>query len=207
MSSTLPPGATVHVVDDDEAIRELLRWLMKREGIAVEVYPNASSFLHRWADRGPACLVLDLFMPDMTGLDVQKRLKELGVSIPVIFLSGRADVPKAVHAVKSGAADFIEKPFDYRNIVGVVRACLERDARERGQRERDKAIADRMATLTQREKEVLEHVVRGRTNRYIAEDMAISVKTVEAHRAKIMEKLQVGSIAELVHATLSGRAP
>lgn len=205
MSATIPQNATVYVVDDDESIRELLGWLLKREGIAVETYGNAGSFLHKWSDRGPACLVLDLYMPDMTGLDVQRRLKELGVSIPVIFLSGRADVPKAVHAVKSGAADFIEKPFDYRQIVGVIRTCLERDARERGQRERDRAVAERMATLTQRETEVLERVVCGRTNREIAEDLAISVKTVEAHRSRIMEKLQVGSLAELVQAAMARR--
>lgn len=195
-----PPGAepTVYVVDDDESIRELLAWLMKRNGIRVEAFPNARSFLRHPRGEGPACLILDLHMPDMGGLEVQDHLIRAGIAIPVIFLSGRADVPRAVHAVKSGAVDFIEKPFDYKRIVALVRESLERDAEARRRREKGRAAAQRLASLTQREREVLDRVVAGKLNREIAEELAISIKTVEAHRAKIMEKLEAGSVAELV---------
>jgi FixJ family two-component response regulator len=207
-AATPPP--TVYVVDDDESIRELLSWLMKRNSLQVETFANARSFLKAFRPEGPSCLILDLYMPDMGGLDVQRYLIDHGISIPVVFLSGRADVSKAVHAVKSGAADFIEKPFDYRRIVEVVRGCLERDARERSGRERERLIAGRLATLTERERQVLDRVVAGKMNREIAEDLDISIKTVEAHRAKLMEKLGVGSLAELVQAAMvrgSPRAP
>jgi len=208
-----PPSAagaiaepTVYVIDDDESIRELLTWLMKRNAIRVEAFPNARSFLKTYRPGAPGCLVLDLYMPGMSGLDLQQYLKETGIEMPVIFLSGRADVPKAVAAVKSGAIDFIEKPFDYRQIVELVRECIRRDADTRVGREEARRRAERLATLSQREREVLEHVIAGKVNRLIAEEMAISIKTVEAHRARIMEKLAVNSVAELVQATLGARA-
>ena len=139
----------------------------------------------------------------MSGLDLQQYLNEHGVFLPVIFLSGRADVPKAVRAVKEGAIDFIEKPFDYRRVVALVQECLERDARARAERARNRAMSERLSLLTQREREVLDQVVAGKLNREIAELLAISIKTVEAHRAKIMEKLEVNSVAELVQAKLA----
>jgi RNA polymerase sigma factor (sigma-70 family) len=194
---------TVYVVDDDASIRELLTWLMKREGIRVAAFASAQEFLASWRDEGPGCLVLDLHMPGMSGLDLQKYLIDHGVPIPVVFLSGQADVTNAVHAVKSGAVDFIEKPFDYRRIVEVLRDCLRRDSEERPRRAKGREVARRLASLSQREREVLDRVVAGRTNREIAEALDISVKTVEAHRAHLMEKLEVGSVAELVQATLS----
>jgi two-component system response regulator TtrR len=150
--------------------------------------------------------VLDLHMPGMSGLDVQRVLKEQGVQIPVIFLSGRADVPTAVEAVKSGAFDFIEKPFDYKRIVALVRECLDRDLQLIAERERRQVVATRIAQLTQREREVMELVVAGQLNRVIAEELDISIKTVEAHRAHIMEKLEVNSVAELVQAALASKA-
>ncbi len=202
-----PAEPTVYVIDDDESIRELLGWLMKRNGIRAESFPNAKSFLKAYQPGAPGCLVLDLYMPGMSGLDLQRYLIDTGIEMPVIFLSGRADVPKAVLAVKSGAIDFIEKPFDYRQIVDLVRDCLRRDAQSRAGREEARARADRLATLTQREREVLERVIAGKVNRLIAEEMQISIKTVEAHRARIMEKLAVDSVAELVQATLGARAP
>jgi two-component system response regulator TtrR len=202
-----PQEPTVWVIDDDESIRELLAWLMKRNAIRAEAFPNAKSFLKAYRPGAPGCLVLDLYMPGMSGLDLQKYLKETGIEMPVIFLSGRADVPQAVAAVKSGAIDFIEKPFDYRRIVELVRECLRRDAAARAGRETARARAERLATLTQREREVLERVIAGKVNRLIAEEMQISIKTVEAHRARIMEKLAVDSVAELVQATLGARPP
>lgn len=193
-----------YIVDDDESIRELLTWLMRRNGIQAQVFDNAQAFLAAWRDDGPACLVLDLHLPGMGGLDLQKHLNDRGVRIPIVFLSGRADVPRAVHAVKSGAVDFIEKPFDYRHIVDVVRDCLARDAAARAGRDRSRRAAERLAQLTQREREVLERVVAGKPNRVIAEELEISIKTVEAHRARIMEKLEAGSLAELVQIALPG---
>ena len=197
----------VHVIDDDDSIRELLTWLMKRNAIRAEAYPNAKSFLKAYRPGTPGCLILDLYMPGMSGLDLQQYLKEAGIEMPVIFLSGRADVPKAVAAVKSGAIDFIEKPFDYRRIVELVRECLRRDAEARAGREAARGRAERLATLTQREREVLDRVIAGKVNRLIAEEMQISIKTVEAHRARIMEKLAVDSVAELVQASLGARPP
>lgn len=210
--SSPPPGPasqepTVYVIDDDESIRELLVWLMKRNAIRAEAFPNAKSFLKAYRPGTPGCLILDLYMPGMSGLDLQQYLKEAGIEMPVIFLSGRADVPKAVAAVKSGAIDFIEKPFDYRRIVELVRECLRRDAEARAGREAARGRAERLATLTQREREVLDRVIAGKVNRLIAEEMQISIKTVEAHRARIMEKLAVDSVAELVQATLGARPP
>jgi FixJ family two-component response regulator len=202
-----PPEPTVYVIDDDESIRELLSWLMKRNSIRSEAFPNAKSFLKAYRPGAPGCLVLDLYMPGMSGLDLQQYLKEAGIEMPVIFLSGRADVPKAVLAVKSGAIDFIEKPFDYRRIVELVRECLRRDIDAREGRELARQRADRLSTLTLREREVLERVIAGKVNRIIAEEMTISIKTVEAHRARIMEKLAVDSVAELVQATLGARPP
>jgi len=196
---------TVFVVDDDSSTRELLAWLMKRHGIRAEIFPDARSFLSVCRPDTRGCLVLDLNMPGMSGLDLQKCLKERGVELPVIFLSGGADVPKAVHAVKEGAVDFIEKPFDYKRVVELIGDCLRRDAATREERERRREIERRLAQLTQREREVLEEVVAGRLNREIAEKLAISVKTVEAHRAKIMEKIEVSSVAELVQATVAAR--
>jgi FixJ family two-component response regulator len=194
---------TVHVVDDDESIRELLAWLMKREGLEVRTFATANAFLQAWRDDGPACVVLDLHLPGMSGLELQQKLIERGCLVPVIFLSGRADVPKAVLAVKKGAVDFIEKPFDYKKIVALIREWLGRDAEARVARARARRASERLASLTQREREILDQVVAGKINRVIAEDLQISVKTVEAHRAKIMEKLEVDSVAELVQAVVA----
>ncbi|QJR10258.1 Transcriptional regulatory protein TdiR [Usitatibacter rugosus] len=195
----------VYVIDDDESIRELLTWLMKREKLRVEAFGNAQSFLKAWRPNQPGCLVLDLFMPGMSGLDLQQYLNAHEVEVPVIFLSGRADVSRAVEAVKSGAFDFVEKPFDYKRIVALVRECLERDSRLRSEREQRRMLADRVAALTQREREVMDRVVAGQLNRVIAEELDISIKTVEAHRSHIMEKLGVSSLAELVQAVLEAK--
>jgi len=142
-------------------------------------------------------------MPGMSGLDLQAALKAKGVEMPVIFLSGGADVPKAVRAVREGAVDFIEKPFDYKHVVAVIRDCLRRDGESRAERERRRDSIERMALLTQREREVLHLVVGGKTNREIGEALAISVKTVEAHRASVMDKLAADSVAELVQRVLA----
>jgi RNA polymerase sigma factor (sigma-70 family) len=193
----------VFVVDDDSSTRELLAWLMKRHGLACQVFADAPSFLDGYRPGTPGCLVVDLNMPGMSGLDLQRRMKEGGIQLPVLFLSGRADVPKAVRAVKEGAIDFIEKPFDYRRVVALVEECLRRDAEARERTDQQRACSARLAQLTQREREVLDLVVAGRMNREIAEKLDISIKTVEAHRARIMEKLEVDSVAGLVQAALA----
>ena len=197
----------VYVIDDDSSTRELLAWLMKRNAIACETFADPRGFLQAYRPGGAACLILDLHMPGMTGLDLQRTLNEQGVDLPVIFLSGRADVPKAVEAVKGGAYDFIEKPFDYKRVVELVRECLATDGQARVQREKRRAHAERLAQLTQREREVMDLVVAGQMNREIAERLEISIKTVEAHRAKIMEKLSVNSVAELVQAVMESKGP
>jgi FixJ family two-component response regulator len=193
----------VFIVDDDASTRELIAWLMKHNGIPARVFADARAFLAEYRPDLPGCLVLDLNMPGMNGLELQQYLNEQGVVLPVIFLSGRADVPKAVRAVKEGAIDFLEKPFDYKQLVALVRKCFERDAARRAEAARRRATAERLAQLTQREREVLDRVVSGKINREIAEELDISVKTVEAHRARLMEKLEVDSVAELVQAVLT----
>ena len=196
---------TVYVVDDEASTRELLAWLMKREGLEVQTFAEARTFLEAYPAGAPGCLILDLNMPGMSGLDLQQNLKSAGVTLPVVFLSGRADVPNAVRAVKEGAIDFIEKPFDYKQVVALVRECIARDERARVEREARRMCAQRLAQLTQREREVLDLVVAGKTNRDIAEALDISVKTVEAHRARLMEKVEAESVAELVQAALAAR--
>ena len=193
---------TVYVIDDESPIRELLSWLMQRHGIRCEAFAEPRAFLKAVRPDAPGCLILDLQMPGMSGLDLQKVLKEQRLLMPVIFLSGRADVPQAVRAVKGGAIDFVEKPFDYRRIVALVQECLARDAAARTERAGRRANTARLGQLTPREREVMECVVAGRQNRVIAEQLDISIKTVEAHRAHIMEKLGVDSVAELVQLSL-----
>ena len=197
------PIPTVYVVDDDASTRELLAWLMKRNNLAVEVFADARAFLAAYQPGAPGCLVLDLNMPGMSGLDLQRYLNEQGVLVPVIFLSGRADIPRAVQAVREGAIDFIEKPFDYKRVVERIRECLDRDREQRVRVVRRRAVSERLGSLTQREREVLDLVVAGKLNREIAEALDISIKTVEAHRANLMEKLEVNSVAELVQAVVA----
>ncbi len=193
-----PELPTVYVVDDDESIRELLMWLMSSNGIAVSAFAGAQQFLKSYKAGAPGCLVVDLYMPGMSGLELQHYLIEHGIVIPVIFMSARADVAKAVSAVKQGAIDFIEKPFDYKKIVALAQDCLFRDQLLRRSRSNLNLKQARLALLTHREREVMHHVVSGKINRVIAEELQIGAKTVEAHRAKIMEKLEVESVAELV---------
>jgi len=206
VTAETPAGAssgTVYIVDDDASTRELLSWLMARDGLATAVFSDARTFLESFRPQGCGCLLVDLHMPGMSGLELQEALKARGFELPVIFVSGGADVPNAVRAVREGAVDFIQKPFDYKHVVSLVGECLRRDAQARTERERRHDAAARLALLTQREREVLDLVVAGRTNREIAESLDISVKTVEAHRSSVMDKLAAGSVAELVQKVLA----
>ncbi|MEW6689871.1 MAG: response regulator [Pseudomonadota bacterium] len=194
----MDPVPTAFVVDDDEAIRTLWRWLMESNGIAVRTFATALEFIEGYRRDEPGCLVLDLRLPGMSGLELQEYLKRKQVEIPIVFVTGHADVPSAVSAIKGGAVDFIQKPFSYREVVAIIRKAFERDALARVERARRALIAARLATLTGRELEVMRRVIEGKQNKVIAAELDISVKTVEFHRAKVMEKIGVHSVAELV---------
>ncbi|WP_245844844.1 response regulator transcription factor [Noviherbaspirillum humi] len=190
---------TVFVVDDDEAVRDALTMLFKASGLAVESFASAAAFLHSYRRGQSGCLVLDLRMPGMSGLALQEEMARRQIGIPIVFLSGHADVPVAVRALKQGAVDFIEKPIDSQRLLPAVQEALKLEARKRLAETptSQPAIDDaRFADLTQREREVLTLVWEGRTNKAIAEEMGISVKTVEFHRARLCEKLQVASLAD-----------
>lgn len=191
------PRPTAYVVDDDEAIRTLWRWLMESQAIAVETFATASEFIEAYR-HGPGCLVLDLRLPGMSGLELQEYLKQRGIEIPVVFVSAHGDVPTAVNALKSGAVDFIQKPFSYREVLSVIAKAFERDCELRRKRAVRALVAERLAALTERERDVMTRVIEGKPNKLIAAELDISVKTVEVHRAKVMEKTGAASLAELV---------
>jgi FixJ family two-component response regulator len=189
---------TVYVVDDDEALRDSLKWLLEAHGHGVSLHGCAEDFLDVMVPDMAGCLLLDVRMPGMSGLELHDILLARGFRLPVVFITGHGDVPMAVLAVKKGAADFIEKPFNDQAILGLVADCLARDAARRQAEVSGESDALRLASLTPREREVLDKVVAGKLNKIIADEMAISIKTVEAHRAKVMEKMGARSIAELV---------
>ena len=199
MTST---SVKIYIVDDDEAIRDTLRWLLEAKGYAVEAYASAEQFLaaYRWDD--PGCLVLDVRMSGMSGLELYEKLTALNYCLPVIFVTGHGDVPMAVSAIKKGAVDFIEKPFNDQELVDLIQRCLALDALCRDRAHKSAAITTNMAQLTPREREVMDLVVAGRHNKIIADSLGISIKTVEAHRAKVMEKMGAKSVADLVQMAL-----
>jgi len=192
---TLP---IAYVVDDDESIRTLWRWLLESNGIAVRTFATAKEFIDTYRHSGPGCLVLDLRLPGMSGLELQEYLRQRDVGIPIVFVTGHGDVPSAVHAFKGGAVDFIQKPFGYKEVVQIIRRALERDVQIRERRARRSEYEERVSTLTEREREVMGRVIDGKLNKVIADELEISVKTVEFHRAKVMEKMGVSSVAALV---------
>jgi two-component system response regulator TtrR len=195
------PSPTAYVVDDDEAIRTLWRWLMESQGIAVQTFATAGEFIEAYR-QGPGCLVLDLRLPGMSGLELQQYLKQRGIEIPVVFMSAHGDVPSAVSAIKGGAVDFIQKPFSYREVLSVIAKAFERDRDLRHKRALRVLVEERLAALTERERDVMTRVVGGKPNKLIAAELEISTKTVEAHRAKVMEKMGAASVAELVQLML-----
>lgn len=201
------PGApVVFVVDDDPAMRDSLRWLIESTGLNVETFGDAQTFLARIRPDLPGCLVLDVRMPGMSGLDLQAELTRRGIGLPTIVVTGHAEVPMAVRAVKAGAIDFIEKPFSDQLLLDRVRQGIEMDRLEREGRARRADVLRRMSLLTQREREVLDLVVAGRANKEIAATLRLSPKTVEVHRAHVMEKMQASSVAELVRLALFAQA-
>jgi len=193
-----PAPPTAYVVDDDDAIRTLWHWLMESNGIAVRTFASAAAFIDAYRRGDPGCLVLDVRLPGMTGPELQDYLRREAIGIPIVFVSGHGDVPTAVNAIKGGAVDFIQKPFDYRQALDIVQRALERDALSREQRARQAQFAERLAALTSREREVMHRIIEGKPNKVIAEELDISVRTVEFHRANVMEKMSAGSVAALI---------
>ncbi len=190
--------ATIFVVDDDDAVRTSLRLLLRSVGLPVETFGSAQAFLDAFDAERAGCLVLDIRMPGMSGLELQQRLNEIHAIIPIVFITGHGDVPMAVEAMQHGAVDFIQKPFRDQDLIDRINQALEKDRDNRaGLKERD-AIQDRMRQLTPREREVLEHVTRGKANKVIAGDLNVSQRTVEIHRARVMEKMGASSLAHLV---------
>ena len=193
---------TVHVIDDDEASRESLAFLLQTADIAVQTYASAAAFLDRVAGAGVSCIVTDVRMPGLSGIDLLRRLKELKVDAPVIVITGHGDIALAVEAMKIGAADFLEKPYDDEVLLASVRSALrQRGADEKRNAERAE-IEGRLAALSNRERDVLSGLVAGRANKQIAYDLGISPRTVEIYRANLMNKMQAGSLSELVRMAL-----
>lgn len=205
MSPTRRPPL-IHVVDDDESLRASLLDLLRAAGYEVQGHASAGAFLLQpWRDR-PGCLLLDVRLPGPSGLDLQAALEQHDIELPVIFLTGYADVPTSVRAMKAGAVDFLEKPVVRERLFEAVERALARDAAARDVREAAKRRDARLAALTTREREVFERIVAGRRNQEIADDLGISLRTVKAYRAQVMEKLGVTSAAELGRLAGEGRA-
>ena len=190
--------SVVFIVDDDEAMRNSLRWLIESVGHTVETYASARAFLDNHYPGRSGCLLLDVRMPGMSGLELQSQLESHDIRLPVIILTGHGDVGMAVKAMKAGALDFIEKPFDDELLLAAIGKALNEDAEKREERASKAEILARMGQLTKRESQVMEMVTNGKSNKEIAADLNVSAKTVEAHRAHVMEKMQAGSLAELV---------
>jgi two-component system response regulator FixJ len=191
-------GPVVHVIDDDDSARESLEFLIDCAGLRVRGYASALAFLDAVEAIEHGCIVTDVRMPDMTGLELVARLKELGVADPVIVVTGHADVPMAIHAMKQGVADFIEKPFSDEAILGAIRSAVARQRSEAEEQSDRAAIRERLASLSPRERDVLDGLVEGHANKAIAFDLSISARTVEVYRANLMTKMQAASLSELV---------
>ncbi len=189
---------TVYIVDDEEPVRKALRFLAKSDGLNSESFATAQAFLDVLDRIEMGVLLLDVCMPDMTGLELQEVLQQKEVDIPVIILTGHADVATAVQAMKGGATDFIEKPFDSEDLLKRIHTCLDGEIKRRSNNEwRDQAI-ERMARLTRRERQVMDGLVAGKRNKEVAKELFISFRTVELHRASIMEKLEANSLSDVV---------
>ncbi len=197
-TSVMESEPTVFVVDDDADMLEAVAFLLNGVGLKVETYASAKAFLEAYDPLKRGCLVLDVRMPGMSGLELQERLHALESTLPIIFFSAHGDVPIAVHAIKAGAVDFLEKPFRDQELIDKVQHAIEANVRLRKELAERNRIAARIDTLTQREREVMELVVQGKTNKAIASELGLSQRTVEIHRARVMRKMQADSVSELV---------
>ena len=213
MSSPFPPppqtdasgDPTVFIVDDEAAVAESLRWLIESVGLRVETFSAASEFLARYRPERAGCLVLDVRMPEMSGLELQERLNVRGVSLPIIFVTGHGGVQTAVRALKGGAIDFIEKPFDDQRMLDLVQKALALDAETRRHSAVQAGAAARYASLSAREREVLDLLIEGQTNKAIARSLGLSAKTVETYRANVMQKMAAPTVPHLVRQVLDLR--
>ncbi len=192
----------VHVIDDDEALRESLAFLLRTANIEVRTYPSAVAFLDALPDARASCVITDVRMPGMSGIELLRRLQELKIAMPVIVITGHGDVPLAVEAMKIGALDFLEKPFDDEVLLTSVRSALMRQDGETKRHTERAEIESKLAALSNRERDVLGGLVAGRANKQIAYDLGISPRTVEIYRANLMNKMQAGSLSDLVRMAL-----
>jgi FixJ family two-component response regulator len=204
--SLIPQKGTIYVIDDDEAVRDSLQWLLEGKGYRVRCFDSAESFLSRYDTREVACMIVDIRMVGMTGLELQNRLLESRSPLPIVFITGHGDVPMAVDTMKKGAMDFIQKPFNEEQVVGLVERMLEHAKETFADYQLSVSRDALLSKLTLRESQVLERIIAGRLNKQIADDLGISIKTVEAHRANIMEKLSANTVADLLKTALGQNA-
>jgi two-component system response regulator FixJ len=203
MSAPIP---TIFVVDDDEGVRNSLRFLLKSVGLTTRALASAKEFLDFYQPDIHGCLVLDVRMPGMSGLELQEQLNLRGATIPVIFITGHGDVPMAVEALQHGAFDFLQKPFRDQDLIDRIQRALERDAHNRTALSQHEKISVRLASLTPREREVLTLMTRGKPNKIMAAELGVSQRTVEIHRARVMEKSGAASLAQLVRMVMDMEA-
>jgi RNA polymerase sigma factor (sigma-70 family) len=201
-----PSQPTVFIVDDDAAVRDSLKFLLRSVGLGAETFASADDFLRSYDPQRAGCLVLDVRMPGMSGLELQQRLWDLGSSLPIVFLTAHADVPMAVEAVKAGALDFLQKPFRDQDLLDRIQEALQRNADVREQLEARKDVEARIASLTPRERQVMDRVVDGKANKVIARELGVSQRTVEIHRARVMKKMRARSLSRLVQMVVRLRA-
>jgi len=201
--NTPNPSSTVFIVDDDEAVRDSLRWLLEANGYRVRSYASAETFLEDYDPNQVGVLIADVRMPGMSGLELQEQLIARKAPLPIVFITGHGDVPMAVTTMKKGAIDFLEKPFNESDLREIVARMLEQATQRVSKFQAQRDHEAMLARLTAREQQVLERIVAGRLNKQIADDLGISIKTVEAHRANIMEKLEVTTVADLMKVALA----
>jgi two-component system response regulator FixJ len=206
-NSPVSTSQVVHVIDDDVAVRQSLAFLLSTAGFAVRVHESAVDFLEALPATQAGCIVTDIRMPEMDGLELQRRLRASKVAVPVIVITGHGDVALAVEAMKAGAVDFIEKPFDDEVLVGAIRSALARRAEDAKGEARTAEIQGRLQLLSSREREVMDGLVAGKPNKIIAHDLGISPRTVEVYRANLMTKMQADSLSDLVRMALLGQVP
>jgi FixJ family two-component response regulator len=205
MSGTQKTG-TIYIVDDDEAVRDSLQWLLEGQDYRVRCFESAEAFLQRYDPREPACLLVDIRMGGMTGMDLQNKLIDRQSPLPLAFITGHGDVPMAVETMKKGAMDFIQKPFNEEALLPLIEKMLTQAEQSFAKYQQAASRDALLSKLTGREAQVLERIVAGRLNKQIADDLGISIKTVEAHRANIMEKLSANTVADLLKIALGGAA-